>query len=695
MGQSFGYVGKILRINLTDQTTSVIPTSKYVPEFLGGRGVCYKIYWDEVKKGVKAFDPENKIIYMTGPSTATGIPTGGRTVFCGISPNSLPEQFTWSGLGGWFGAELKYAGYDGFIVEGRAEKPTYILIEDEKVEFKSAENLWGMLVHQTQRELEKIYSNEYQSIVIGPAGENLVRNASITSSNDNVAAKAGFGAVFGSKNLKAIVVHGTGSVTPYDINKLLKLRKVMGKPQNRLNKIKESNTFIGRRNMEFPIEGGMKMVQVSCSHGCNQHCNAMILDSKSVFYENNINHVEKCVSMRAYKMEEDVGWLPAQTYASELNNIPACLNLSGETPPPNKEDPYYDALYDYRKGDKVNLWSGSFDRGNLINELCNEYGLDKWDAIVWMMTWLAMGKKEGVLDELDLGMEIDVESEEFIYHFFTMLVYRKGYYGNLFAEGMARAIRALGKEKFGDTIYTGRTSNVVPGKRIEIPISYESAWGHCYHWSGRGFQASIDITAWLPIALELMTSTRDAQTVTHHHDTAEHYLAVQEEPWRDRRIAQSAIRNENKTEIKDSVTSCDWQSPDVFWKEMECEIYEAATGVKLTVEDMDRYARKLKNLFRAIIIRDFERNRDMEVNEVMSFLKYPDPYGRTVTEEEWNCLVDLYYEERGWDKETGWPFKETYEECGLDCVIPELDSVNKLPIAEEKGVDLQIYKERT
>ena len=124
----------------------------------------------EVGPEVKAFDPENKLIYMTGPTTATGIPSGGRTVFTGLSPKTLPEQYTWSGMGGWFGSELKFAGYDGLIIEGKAKEPTYIYIEDGKVQFLSAEKLWGQYVHETQEMLEEIHGKDVKSIVIGPGG---------------------------------------------------------------------------------------------------------------------------------------------------------------------------------------------------------------------------------------------------------------------------------------------------------------------------------------------------------------------------------------------------------------------------------------------------------------------------------------------------------------------------------------------
>ena len=154
MNKIYGYVGKIARINLTDSTVTYVSTFDYVPKYIGGRGVCNKIFWDEVGPGVKAFDPKNKLIFMTGPTTSTGIHRG-RSTMCSISPNNLPEQYCWSGIGGWFGTMVKFAGYDGFIIEGKAPEPTYIFIDDGKITFHSAKELWGMLVHETQKNWKK------------------------------------------------------------------------------------------------------------------------------------------------------------------------------------------------------------------------------------------------------------------------------------------------------------------------------------------------------------------------------------------------------------------------------------------------------------------------------------------------------------------------------------------------------------
>ena len=553
MNKLYGYAGKIARINLTTGEITDVSTWDYVPQFLGGRGVCNKIFWDEVAPGVKAFDPENKLIFMTGPTTGTGIPAGGRTVITGIAPQSFPEQYSWSGIGGWFGAELKYAGYDGLILEGKAAQPSYIWIDDDRIEILSAAGLWGMYTYDTQLELEAIHGKDVKSLVIGPAGENLVRGAIIATANENAAGKGGYGAVFGSKNLKAVTVRGTGSVTASDVEAIMKLRHVMGHPLYQTNPVKHLPVFSPHPVVTVPVENGVKQAQLCCSHGCNQHCDLFLIDVKSaVSKTGRVNQVTKCVGIHAFKWTGDISWVPAQTFVTERNNSPACMMLSnsGDVPPPDFADPAAPVLFEGRQGDTEHFWDGDYDRGTVVNDLCNQYGINKWDVIIWLMPWLAMGKKEGVLDDVDLGREIDPGSAAFMTHLLDMIVYRKGYYGNLFAEGMARAIRQLGKEKYGDTIYKGRISNRVPGKQLDIPISFESAWGYSFHWNGRGFQGAIDIAAWLPIALMLMTSTRDSQSNSHHHDTYEYMCAVRDDPCGNPLTAKSAIMNENKAKVE-------------------------------------------------------------------------------------------------------------------------------------------------
>ena len=679
---SYGYVGKIARINLNDSTVSIVQTSDYAPFWLGGRAIGAKIFWDEVAPDTKAFDPENKMILMTGPTTGTGIPTGGRTSMVGIAPNNIPEQFCWGNIGGWFGSELKFAGFDGIIIEGKAPEPTHIHIQDEKITFHSAKEIWGMYVHETQLELEKIMDDDgITSLVIGPAGENLVRIASITSSNDNVFAKSGFGAVWGSKNLKAVSVKGTGTVTAYDVDKILELRKTMGKPQRRLNPITYRNKVTFRPHITFDVDNQIvKESRLTCSYGCNQRCNLFNLDTKSGISEKKTtNQVNKCVSVYAFMLMNDSGWSPGMSFHTEQNNVPACLWMAGTPPPPDTSDIHLEELNDRRVGNTMNFWDGDYDRGNVINHLCTEYGMDKWDIIIWYMTWLFMGKKTGVLKDEDFGMEIDPGSEEFMKHLLHMITYREGKMGDLMAEGMGRCVRTLGLEKYGNTIYKGITSNVVPGLQLDIPISFESAWGHSFHWLGRGFQGINDITAYLPATLMLMTNTRDSQTNAHIHGTYEYMLKAKADPCHDPDVAANAIMGEDKAEFKESLTTCDWQSPNVFWTEMETEMLYAATGIKMTEEELLVYAKRSKNLFRAILMRNHGRDRETEVKEVYRMLTYPDCEGVTIEWSDFNDLVDIYYDQRGWDRKTGWPTRETWDKYGLSDIADELEALGKVP----------------
>lgn len=673
-----GYAGRILRLNLTDQTTEIISTYDYVPKYLGGRELATKIFWDEVGPDVECFDPENETIFMTGPTAGTGIPTGGRSEMVGISANNYPSQFAFSGVGGWFGTELKFAGYDGFIVEGKAVEPIYIVIDDDKVEFRPAGELWGQLVHQAQWTIWEKTSPDFKSLVIGPAGEHLCRNASITTSNDNVMAKSGFGAVWGSKNLKAIAVHGTGNVTVADVDKILELRLKMGTPFMRPSPVQPQEKQ-GLPGTEAP--GKWLRGNIACSYGCNQHCCCLMMDTDSVIHKDRkINHLEKCVSVFAYAFTSDVPNTISSNWMTPKNHVLPCKMLAREFPTPDPTEEYFDETHELIKPDTLNFWKPDFDKGNMINELCNEYGLDKWDITIWLLPWLSMGSKEGVLDDLDFGMPIDVENPEFVYKVLTDIAYRRGEMGDLLAEGMARAIRKLGKEKYGDTIYHGRYSNIL-NKPLDLPISMETAWGHSFHWQGRGYEATITKPTWLASTLELMTSSRDMQTIEHHHDTYENYLKIDpDDPYSSDALVDSVIMNERKGEMKDGVTCCEFQSPDLWWQEEECETFEAATGYHMTLDEMNEAADRGKLLFRAVLIRNHGRDREMEVNAAYPALTIPDPWGETSTWDEFNRLVDLYYEHRNWDKKTAWPYREEWERVGLGDIADEMEKLGKLPV---------------
>jgi len=181
--------------------------------FLGGRGLASKILYDEIDPKVDPLSPENKIIFAAGPLTGTNAPTGGRYMV--ITKGPLTGTIASSNSGGFFGAELKFAGYDMVIFEGKSDKPVYLSIHDEEVQLKDATQLWGKDVFETTDILANEFGDGKARVsCIGPAGENLVKFAGVMNDKHRAAGRTGVGAVMGSKNLKAIVVRGSGRPKP-------------------------------------------------------------------------------------------------------------------------------------------------------------------------------------------------------------------------------------------------------------------------------------------------------------------------------------------------------------------------------------------------------------------------------------------------------------------------------------------------
>lgn len=210
-----GYQGNILRINLTSGEWKVEALDlELAKKFVGGRGLATKIFADEVSPKVDPLSPENKLIIATGPLSGTPTPTGGRYMVVTKSP--LTGTIASSNSGGYWGAELKFAGYDLIIVEGKSEKPVYVVIEDDKIEIRDAAHLWGKVVSETTSIIEKEVAEKSRVLTIGPAGEKLSFMASVMNEVSRAAGRSGVGAVMGSKNLKAIAVRGTKKVSLAD-----------------------------------------------------------------------------------------------------------------------------------------------------------------------------------------------------------------------------------------------------------------------------------------------------------------------------------------------------------------------------------------------------------------------------------------------------------------------------------------------
>lgn len=211
----YGWVGKVLRVNLTTGAISKEATNpKDAALFLGARGLGTKVLTDEVDPKVDPLSPENKLIFAPGPFSGTFAPSGGR--YNVVTKGPLTGTIAASNSGGSFGPELKYAGYDLVILEGRAPSPVYLWIKDDLVELRDATHIWGKQVPETTEMLRAETDEEAKVACIGPAGEKLVLFASIMNEMHRAAGRTGVGAVMGSKNLKAVVVVGMGAVKVAD-----------------------------------------------------------------------------------------------------------------------------------------------------------------------------------------------------------------------------------------------------------------------------------------------------------------------------------------------------------------------------------------------------------------------------------------------------------------------------------------------
>lgn len=216
----YGWMGHLLRIDLTTKKITVETWPAEVREkFLGGRGLGTYIMHKEVGPAVDPLGPENRLVFTMGPLTATKVPTSGRFSVSTKSP--LTGTVFDSNSGGIWGARFKKCGFDGLIIQGRAEQPVYIKITDDQVEIKDAGDYWGLDVHSaTDKLLLEAGDNDYSVACIGPAGENQVKLAAIMNDRNRALGRGGVGAVMGSKNLKAIIVKGTKKVPVADNEKL-------------------------------------------------------------------------------------------------------------------------------------------------------------------------------------------------------------------------------------------------------------------------------------------------------------------------------------------------------------------------------------------------------------------------------------------------------------------------------------------
>ncbi|MCW4009817.1 MAG: aldehyde ferredoxin oxidoreductase family protein [Candidatus Bathyarchaeota archaeon] len=229
-----GWNGKFLRANLsTGAFNTQTYSSSFASSFIGGRGFAAKFLWDNLPRGTDPLSPQNLLIFAAGPLTGFPLPNSGKLVVASKSP--LTGGYGDGNIGTFAVVQMRKAGYDAIIVEGKAEKPTVLHVKDGAVEFLDATNLWGLNSFETEKHLHKTYGRAAGIVSIGQGGENLVKFACVVSQEGRAGGRPGMGAVMGSKNLKAIVIEGTGSLSAAHPKELKEAgaagyREILGRP---------------------------------------------------------------------------------------------------------------------------------------------------------------------------------------------------------------------------------------------------------------------------------------------------------------------------------------------------------------------------------------------------------------------------------------------------------------------------------
>lgn len=471
MNNYFGYQGVVLRINLTDKTVKKEALNlEDAVKFIGGRGLATKMFMDEVSPEIDPLSVDNKVIFVTGPLSGTATPTGGRYMVVTKSP--LTGTIASSNSGGYWGAELKFAGYDAIIFEGKSDNPVYLNIADDLVEIKDASNLWGKLVAETTTILEDIHGSKVRVACIGPAGENLSKVSGVMNERGRAAGRSGVGAVMGSKNLKAIVVRGTNKV---NVNDPDKLKDVFARC---MNKIKEN----GVTGQGLPAYGTAVLVNIINEHG------ALPTNNFQQSYFDKAEAISgETLALKYLKRKEPCFRCPiACGRYCEVDGIEG----SG---------PEYETIWAYGSN------CGVSDLESIIkaNYWCNEYGLDTISAATTIAAAMELYQK-GYIKKEDLGdgPELTWGNAEAIIEWTKRMGQGKGL-GAKMAEGSYRLCESYGVPELSMSVKKQEMPAYDPRGIQGIGLNYATSnRGGCHV---RGYMISPEILG-LPEPLDRFTT---------------------------------------------------------------------------------------------------------------------------------------------------------------------------------------------
>jgi aldehyde:ferredoxin oxidoreductase len=456
-----GWQGQILRVNLTKGTCKKEKLDpKLARAYIGGRGVGTKILYDEIDPKVDPLRPNNKLIMATGPLTGTNASTGGRYMVITKSP--LTGAVACSNSGGYIGAEIKFCGYDFLIFEGRAKSPVYLWLNNDKVEIRPADKVWGKTTNETEDRLKAETQEEAHVSSIGPAGEKLALTACVMNDKHRAAGRSGVGAVMGSKNLKAVVAKGYQSV------KVARPKEFMAACLAVVKKLKDSPVTGGG----LPKYGTPILVNVINAHG--------FLPTRN-FQQGQFEGADK---VSGETIADTILIKNKGCFACTI----ACARVSEV-----KEGKYKGAGEgpEYESDWALGIATGVSDLGAITkaNYLCNELGMDTIEAGVSVATAMELFEK-GHIPQSDIGRPLRFGDGNALVWLIEEMGYRRGF-GELVAQGGYRVA-----EKYGHPeLFMGVKKQAFPaydGRGAQgMALGYATANRGACHL--RGYTISVEV----------------------------------------------------------------------------------------------------------------------------------------------------------------------------------------------------------
>ncbi len=612
-----GYVGKMLRVDLSNQKIQEENLDEgTLKKWVGGVGLAAKILYEEVPPGVEWSDPRNRLIWTTGPLAGSGV--YGAATFNVTTKGPMTNLAGASQANGFFGAYLKFSGFDGILFEGAASNLVYLWIKEGKAEIRDAGQLAGKDVWEVEDQLRKELGGKEHDVsifAIGPAGENKVFHATIAGDRGHVAAHGGVGAVMGSKNLKAVVAYN--GERNFKIHDSVKLKE---KNNELFEFVKTFGTIY-----EWGTGGGF-----SGLYGMGA------LPVKN--YTTNLYPEHE--KMNGQYMRTHFKVRPVPCYQCRVAHVKEVTVTEGPYTGFVGEEPEYEQLAAW--GPQI----GNTDLGAVVmlTKEVDKLGMDCNEAS-WAVGWAMECFEKGVFTKKETdGLDLTWGNVEAVKEVLNRISRREGFLGNLLADGVMRASKKVGGEAADWAIY---------GAKGAAPRS------HDHRGSSRWYE--------LFDTCLTNTSTIEATWGGIHPKLVD--MAEPTDHFSHEQVSTFNAKYSGVRLFDDCIGTCRLASPH---PKMVVECFNAVTGWNWTLEDAFTVGRRIINLLRVFNIRHGMKIGDEKPSRRYGSIPVDGPTQGKNIMEKWPWMVENYYRLMGWDPQTGKPLPETLEKLGLKEIIKDL-----------------------